>query len=78
MIIVQIENPCDICSDYPHHCRGICIAKQMYLNEVDEDVPVIKRSKRKKKSKIIASVFYKNGKAYEYNKNGIMREVSIR
>lgn len=72
-----MENPCIICADYPHHCRGICIAKQMYINEVDEDVPVVSKNKHRNKSKTVG-VFFKNGKAYEYNKNGILREVLIR
>ena len=71
-------DPCRICTDYPHHCRGICIAKQMYINEVDEDVPVVRRNKRKKNRRVVATVFYENGRAYEYNKNGIRREVSTR
>lgn len=71
-------DPCNYCGDYPHHCRGICIAKQMYINEMDEDVPVIRKYKRLKKNSAIGTVFYRDGKCYEYNKNGIRREVPNR
>lgn len=69
-----MDDPCKYCGDYPHHCRGICIAKQMYTNEVDEETPFIRKHKEKKNSSI-ATVFYRDGKQYEYNKNGIPREV---
>lgn len=59
----KINDPCLICADYPHHCRGLCIDKMKYFNEVDEDVPVIRGHKQKKKR-----VF-----SNKYNKNGIRR-----
>lgn len=70
-----MDNPCIICADYPNYCRGICKDKMQYINEVDEDVPVISNSTKKRNKKSIGTVFYMNGKAYEYNKNGIPREV---
>ena len=74
-----MENPCIICADYPHHCayKDGCPDKSRYINEVDEDVPVVRKNKHRKKSRTVG-VFFKNGKAYEYNKNGIRREVSAR
>ena len=72
-----MDNPCIICADYPNYCRGICKDKMQYINEVDEDVPVVRKNKRRKKSRTVG-VFFKNGKVYEYNKNGIRREVSTR
>lgn len=65
-----MENPCIICADYPNYCRGICKDKMQYINEVNEDVPVVRKNKRKKRGRV--GVFFKNGK-YEYNKNGIPR-----
>lgn len=57
-----MNDPCKICADYPHHCRGICIAKSMYINEVEEDTPIIKRPKKR--------VFDNS-----INKNGIRRSL---
>lgn len=55
-------DPCLICADRPHHCRGLCIDKMKYVNEVDEDVLVIRWHKQKKRR-------FSN----KYNKNGIRR-----
>ena len=59
----KINNPCLTCADYPHHCRGLCRDKMKYMNEIDEDIPVIKECKQKKRSKF----------TNKYNKNGIRR-----
>lgn len=71
--------PCKYCGDYPHHCayKNGCPVKARYINEVDEDVPVVRKNDRKKNG-TIGAVFYKDGKRYEYNKNGIRREVPTR
>lgn len=52
-------DPCKMCCDYPYWCRGICIDKTRYINEMDEDVPVIAGIKR-----VVIDI----------NKNGIRRE----
>lgn len=65
-------DPCRMCYLYPYDCPTMngCKSKTDYLNEVDEDVPVIKKQKKSK-----SHVFYERGKKYEYNKNGIRREI---
>lgn len=59
----KINNPCLTCADHPHHCRGFCRDKMKYMNETDEDIPVIRGHKQKKRR-----VF-----SNKYNKNGIRR-----
>ena len=54
-------DPCKMCYLYPYDCPSMCTSKMKYVNEVDEDVPVIRKQKKKK-------VF-----SNEYNKNGIRR-----
>lgn len=56
-------DPCRMCYLYPHNCPTICITKMKYVNELDEDVPIIRKQKKKR-------VFDNN-----YNKNGIRREI---
>lgn len=69
-------DPCKYCGDYPHHCAGICPSKAKYINEANEDTPIIRKHKFGKQKG--SSTFYKDGKAYVYNKNGIRREVPVR
>ena len=57
----NIYNPCRFCHLYPRVCLKMCDSKKEYVNEVDEDVPVIKKQKKKR-------VFDNT-----YNKNGIRR-----
>lgn len=57
----NIYNPCPLCSDYPVHCRGLCTDKMKYINEVDEEVKVVREQRNKRT--------FSN----EYNKNGIRR-----
>ena len=58
-------DPCSMCYLYPHDCftRNGCKSRTDYLklNGADENVPVVRRQKKKK-------VF-----SNEYNKNGIRR-----
>lgn len=63
-------DPCRYCYLYPHDCPTMCISKMKYVNEIDEDVPVIKKQKKSK-----SHVFYEYGKKYELTKNGIRREI---
>lgn len=63
-------DPCRYCYLYPRDCPTICTSKTKYINEVDEDVPVIKKQKKSK-----SHVFYERGKKYELTKNGIRREI---
>ncbi len=63
-----MNDPCKYCADYPHHCRGLCKDKMEYINEIDENVPTVKKPKK-------THIFYEGTKAYEYNKNGIKREI---
>lgn len=53
-----MDDPCRWCCDYPHWCRGRCKEKDKYINEVDEDVPVVAVRR------VIIDI----------NKNGIRRE----
>lgn len=68
---MDISNPCTFCADYPYQCRGLCKDKMEHMNEVDESTPVVKKQTEPKKTHI----FYEGTKAYEYNKNGIKREI---
>lgn len=61
MQMKKIYNPCTLCSDYPIHCRGLCVDKMKYINEVDEDVQIVRKQRNKRT--------FSN----EYNKNGIRR-----
>lgn len=61
MQMKNIYNPCPSCSDYPIHCRGLCVDKMKYINEVDEEVQVVRKQRNKRT--------FSN----EYNKNGIRR-----
>ena len=61
--MTNTNDPCMFCSDYPHHCMGLCSAKMKYINEVDEDTKIVKRQPWKKK-KVFSN---------QYNKNGIRR-----
>ena len=63
-------DPCKMCYLYPHDCPAMCTSKMKYVNEVGEDVPVIKKQKKNK-----SHVFYEHGKKYELTKNGIRREI---
>ena len=63
-----MNDPCRYCADYPHYCRGLCKDKMKYINEVDENVQEVKNPKK-------THIFYEGTKAYEYNKNGIKREI---
>ena len=54
-------DPCTDCYKYPFNCDAMCESKRSYVNEVDENVPVIKKQKKKR-------VFDNT-----YNKNGIRR-----
>lgn len=54
-------DPCRMCYLYPHDCPSMCTSKMKYVNEVDEDVPIIRKQKKKR--------MFSN----EYNKNGIRR-----
>lgn len=54
-------DPCRMCYLYPHDCPTMCTSKMKYVSEVDEDVPIIRKQKKKR-------VFDNN-----YNKNGIRR-----
>lgn len=63
-------DPCRMCYLYPDDCPTMCTSKMKYVNEVDEDVPVIRKQKKSK-----GHEFYERGKKYEYNKNGIRREI---
>lgn len=56
-----VDDPCRWCCDYPYWCRGRCKEKDMYINEIDEDVPVIRRVGN---VRVIIDI----------NKNGIRRE----
>lgn len=58
----MLVDPCNFCADYPYHCAGLCRDKMKYINEVNEETPVISKSKRKR-------VFDNS-----INKNGIRRE----
>ena len=58
-----MNDPCRYCADYPHYCRGLCKDKMKYINEIDENVPVIKEIKVSNPPKKV-----------DYNKNGIRRE----
>lgn len=66
--------PCKYCYLYPRNCPTIngCKSRTDYINEVDEDVPIVRRNKEHKRE---SHVFYEHGKKYEYNKNGIRREI---
>lgn len=66
-----MTGPCVFCADYPHHCAGLCSAKMAYINEVEEDIPVIRKENKLREN----SFTYRNGKKYDINKNGIQREV---
>lgn len=55
-----MDDPCRWCCDYPYWCMGICKEKARYIQEVDEDVPVIRKFAR-----VIVDT----------NKNGIRREI---
>ncbi|MBP3888564.1 MAG: hypothetical protein J6F30_13135 [Cellulosilyticum sp.] len=57
------DDPCRWCSDYPYWCRGRCKEKDNYINEVDEDVPVVTATGR-------------IGVIIDINKNGIRREIT--
>ena len=63
-----MDNPCRYCADYPHYCRGLCKDKMKYINEIDGNVPVVENPKK-------THIFREGTKAYEYNKNGIKREI---
>ena len=63
-------NPCRFCYLSPHDCPTMCTTKMKYVNEVDEDVPIIRKYKKSK-----SHVFYERGKKYEWTKNGIRREI---
>lgn len=63
----NIYDPCVLCDKYPHNCSNMCEPKMEYVNEVDEDVPIVRNSKHKKQSC-----------GYEINKNGIRREIPRR
>lgn len=63
-------DPCRMCYLYPHDCPTMCTSKMQYVNEVDEDVPVIRKQKKSK-----SHVFHERGKKYELTKNGIRREI---
>lgn len=67
-----MNDPCRYCYLYPRNCPTIngCKSRIDYLNEVDEDVPVIRKQKKSK-----SHVFYERGKKYELTKNGIRREI---
>lgn len=56
-----VDDPCRRCCDYPYWCRGICRDKARYINEIDEDVPVVTSTR---KVRVII----------DRNKNGIRRE----
>lgn len=60
--VVNMIDPCKMCYLHPHDCpnRNGCKSRLDYLKEVDKDIPII--SKKKKR------VFDNN-----YNKNGIWR-----
>lgn len=57
------DDPCRWCSDYPYWCRSRCKEKDNYINEVDEDVPVVTATGR-------------IGVIIDINKNGIRREIT--
>lgn len=54
-------DPCIDCCKYPFNCDAMCESKIAYVNEADEDVPVIRKQKKKR--------IFDN----TYNKNGIRR-----
>lgn len=56
-----VDDPCKWCCDYPYWGRGRCKEKDNYINEIDEDVPVIRR---------VGNVRV----IIDRNKNGIRRE----
>lgn len=57
------NDPCKFCSDYPRICRGLCVSKMKYLNEVDERTEVVKPNRIHRRLVV------------ETNKNGIRREI---
>ena len=57
----NIYDPCSFCHKYPRSCNDMCEAKREYADELDGDVPIIKRQKKKR--------VFDN----KYNKNGIRR-----
>lgn len=54
-------DPCKCCHKYPIECARMCETKREYADELDGDVPVITKQKKKK--------VFDN----KYNKNGIRR-----
>lgn len=67
-----MNDPCRLCYLYPRNCPAMCTSKMKYVNEVDGDTPVVIRNNKKNRK---SHVFYERGKKYEYNKNGIRREI---
>lgn len=63
-------DPCRMCYLYPDDCPTMngCKSKTEYRNKGGKDVPIIRKQVR-------GSYFYDRGKKYEYNKNGIRREI---
>ena len=62
-----MDNPCKYCSDNPHHCMGLCKDAMKYINETGKKAPMLKHKE--------VQVYQKEGVIFDYNKNGIRREL---